>query len=242
MSNNVYVKLQKARFDISQVELKKSGNNQHLKFGYFELQDFIPIANKIFDSLGLIGVTDFSDEKLAKLKVINTEKHEEEIVFSVEKSDAGLRSGTPIQNTGAQQTYLRRYLWVQALELTENDVIDTLGCDEKITQADANKQRAVSADKKQSEVYKETLRTAFSLNELRAAYKAIPPKFRTGDMEAFVKNRAAELTPIVERINDCKTKEELNKLCETFTGEQNNQYSDEISAKLDELIATFNKV
>ena len=242
MSSNIYVKLQKARYDIGQVELKKSGNNQHLKFCYFELQDFMPSANKIFDSLGLIGVTDFSDEKLAKLKVINTEKPEEEIVFSVEKSDAGLRSGTPIQNTGAQQTYLRRYLWVQALELTENDVIDTLGHDEKITQADANKQRAVSADKKQSESYKESLRIASSLDELRAAYKTIPSKFRTGDMEAFVKTRAVELTPIIDKINTCKTKEDLDRLCETFTDEQNYQYSDEISAKLDELTAIFNKI
>jgi hypothetical protein len=39
-------------------------------------------------------------------------------------SSAALKGCHEVQNLGAVQTYLRRYLWVAALEIVEHDAID----------------------------------------------------------------------------------------------------------------------
>jgi len=39
-------------------------------------------------------------------------------------STAALKGCHEVQNLGAVQTYIRRYLWVAALEIVESDVVD----------------------------------------------------------------------------------------------------------------------
>jgi hypothetical protein len=39
-------------------------------------------------------------------------------------STAALKGCHEVQNLGAVQTYIRRYLWVAALEIVEHDVVD----------------------------------------------------------------------------------------------------------------------
>jgi hypothetical protein len=41
-------------------------------------------------------------------------------------AEANLKGCHPIQNLGAVQTYIRRYLWITALEITDNDIVDTV--------------------------------------------------------------------------------------------------------------------
>jgi hypothetical protein len=40
-------------------------------------------------------------------------------------SEAALKGCHPVQNLGAVQTYIRRYLWVAALEIVEHDAVDS---------------------------------------------------------------------------------------------------------------------
>ena len=121
---NVYEKLQKARVELQSASIKKSGKNTFSNYDYFELGDFLPMINTIFNELKLFSQISFSQE-LATLKIINTEKPEEVIEFTSPMADAQLKGCHPIQNLGAVQTYQRRYLYMAALEIVEHDILDS---------------------------------------------------------------------------------------------------------------------
>lgn len=121
---NLYQKLAKARIELQKKELTKSGKNAFAKFSYFELADFLPQINEIFNDVGLCGAVSFTKE-LATLRIFNAEKPDEMLEFSSPMVEQALtKGGTEIQNLGAIQTYQRRYLYMSALEITENDWVD----------------------------------------------------------------------------------------------------------------------
>jgi hypothetical protein len=121
---NVYQKLNAARAKFHSIELKKSGHNKFANYKYFELGDFIIPALEIFKEFGLTGIISFGKET-ADLRIINTDKPEEVIVIESPMSTAALKGCHEVQNLGAVQTYLRRYLWVAALEIVEHDALDS---------------------------------------------------------------------------------------------------------------------
>ena len=121
---NVYQKLNDARHKFHSTELKKSGHNKFAGYKYFELGDFIVPALSIFDEVGLTSIISFGKES-ADMRIINTDKPEEMIVIESPMSEANLKGCHPVQNLGAVQTYIRRYLWVAALEIVEHDALDS---------------------------------------------------------------------------------------------------------------------
>jgi hypothetical protein len=124
----VYAKLQKARMMLQAAPIKKSGHNKFAGYQYFELGDFLPTINEIFNELGLCSVISF-DKELATLRVIDTDNGGT-ITFTSPMADANLKGCHPIQNLGAVETYSRRYLYVTALEIVEHDALDaTTGAD-----------------------------------------------------------------------------------------------------------------
>ena len=62
----------------------------------------------------------------ATLTVINSTKPDEYIVFSSPMSTAALKGCHDVQNLGAVQTYMRRYLYFLALEIVEHDELDAV--------------------------------------------------------------------------------------------------------------------
>jgi hypothetical protein len=121
---NVYQKLNAARAKFHSIELKKSGHNKFAGYKYFELGDFIIPALEIFKEFGLTGIISFGKET-ADLRIVNNEKPDEVIVIESPMSSAALKGCHDVQNLGAVQTYLRRYLWVAALEIVEHDALDS---------------------------------------------------------------------------------------------------------------------
>jgi hypothetical protein len=128
---NVYQKLNAARAKFHSIELKKSGHNKFAGYKYFELGDFIIPALEIFKEHGLTGIISFGKDT-ADLRIVNNEKPEEVIVIESPMSSAALKGCHEVQNLGAVQTYLRRYLWVAALEIVEHDAIDSAPAKEKV--------------------------------------------------------------------------------------------------------------
>jgi len=120
---NVYQKLNAAREEFHKRELKKSGHNKFANYYYFELGDFVIPALEIFKQVGLTSVIRFTSDH-AFMEIVNTEKPEEKIVISSPMSTAALKGCHEVQNLGAVQTYIRRYLWVAALEIVEHDALD----------------------------------------------------------------------------------------------------------------------
>jgi len=120
---NVYQKLNEARAKFHTSKLKKSGHNKFANYYYFELGDFIIPALEIFNELGLTSIISFGTEN-AVMEIVNTEKPEEKVFITSPMSSAALKGCHEVQNLGAVQTYLRRYLWVAALEIVEHDALD----------------------------------------------------------------------------------------------------------------------
>jgi len=120
---NVYQRLNLAREAFHGSKLKKTGHNKFANYYYFELGDFLIPALQIFNIHGLAGIVSFGKET-ADMRIINVDKPEEMIVIESPMSSAALKGCHEVQNLGAVQTYLRRYLWVAALEIVEHDALD----------------------------------------------------------------------------------------------------------------------
>jgi len=121
---SVYTKLIEARDKFHASKIKKTGRNNFAGYDYFELGDFIVPALQIFKDVGLLGVVSFGKET-ATLTIIDADKPEDKIVIESPMSEANLKGCHPVQNLGAVQTYIRRYLWVAALEIVEHDALDS---------------------------------------------------------------------------------------------------------------------
>lgn len=138
---NVYEKLQTARVRLQSTAIQKTGENKFAGYFYFELGDFLPEINTIFADLKLFSAISFTNE-LATLTIINSEKPDEQIIFTSPMAEATLKGCHPIQNLGASETYSRRYLYTTALEIVEQDALDrTTGKD----RAETPKQNAPAA-------------------------------------------------------------------------------------------------
>lgn len=118
---NIYQKLNKCRCELQNVNIKKSGKNNY--YQYFELSDFLPKINLMFEKENLFGAVSF-DKDNATLTIIDTDKPEDKIMFSSPMADAKLPNCHPIQNMGAVETYQRRYLYLVAMEIVEADAIE----------------------------------------------------------------------------------------------------------------------
>jgi hypothetical protein len=120
---NIYGKLSEARIRLQEKNLKKSGRNKFAGFSYYELADFLPEINRIFGDLLVYSIFSIK-EKVATLCLINYENPNENVVFESPVVDVELKGCTPIQSVGAVHTYMKRYLYMNALEIVENDALD----------------------------------------------------------------------------------------------------------------------
>ncbi len=114
------------RFEAEKVE--KKGRNKFSNFDYFRLDEIIPPAKRICKELGLFTlVTFWRDEGGVggTMEVFDIEsKQKVELVSG--SGTAKLTACHDIQNTGAVQTYVRRYLWITLLDLVEPEDLDNL--------------------------------------------------------------------------------------------------------------------
>jgi hypothetical protein len=127
---NVYQKLLKARAMFLGSNTQKSGKNMQLAFKYFELDDIVPIATKIFEDVGLISLVSFGTET-ALMTILNTDAPEESVSFTAPfkplepiVSNTGKKATNEMQALGSSITYMRRYLYMIALDICEPDEID----------------------------------------------------------------------------------------------------------------------
>ena len=121
---SIHKKLSDAREHFHELELKKTGHNKFAGYKYFELGDFLIPALKVLKIYGIVSVISFGKE-VATMKLIDIDKPDDFIEITSPMSSAALKGAHEIQNLGAVQTYLRRYLWVAALEIVEHDAIDS---------------------------------------------------------------------------------------------------------------------
>ena len=112
---NIYGKLAKARIEFHAKSLTKSGHNKFAGYNYFELGDFIPHALKCLADNGLCTVVSYTKE-VAMMRVFESDGTAS-IELTSPMSSVALKGCHDVQNLGAVQTYLRRYLWVSLMEI-----------------------------------------------------------------------------------------------------------------------------
>jgi hypothetical protein len=119
---SVHEKLMKARLNLQATKLEKTGHNKFAGYKYFELGDFLPSVQKILYDLKLSGYVSYLPD-VAVLTITDIEDGTQ-IFINSPMATAALKGAHDIQNLGAVQTYLRRYLWVTAMEIVEHDILD----------------------------------------------------------------------------------------------------------------------
>jgi len=121
---SVYKKLQAARIALYNQGLKQSGKN-HGGISYYELADFTVDAQRIFNEVGLCSQFNM-DEQIATLSIIDVDNGSDMASFSCPVFLASIpkESERSIKNLGATITYLRRYLWMTALEIPQKEVAE----------------------------------------------------------------------------------------------------------------------
>ena len=118
----VYKKLIDARNMLQTKELSKSGHNKFAGYKYFELGDFLPTVQTIFQEVGLVDVISFTADT-ATMTIFDVEDGSS-IVFTSPMGSASLKGCHEVQNIGAVETYQRRYLYTTAMAIVESDALD----------------------------------------------------------------------------------------------------------------------
>lgn len=120
---NLYQKIQKIKKELSDKKLKKTGENKYSGFKYYELNDFVPALVELCDKYQVFTKFEFEREK-AMLTIANSEDPSETITYSMPSEELELKGANKIQALGGIQTYLRRYLYMTAFDIVENEMFD----------------------------------------------------------------------------------------------------------------------
>lgn len=120
---NIYKKLQQARVDLQEADIKKTGYNKYSNYNYFELSDFLPHINRIALNNGLANIFQY-DMNYSTLTVVDLDNPDATITFGTPIEIPQLKGCSSMQNIGGTQSYARRYLYMMAYEIAENDAID----------------------------------------------------------------------------------------------------------------------
>ena len=122
---NIYQKMQAIKEELLEMNLKKSGENKFANFSYYELSDFLPQIIKLCNKYNLFTQINF-DKENGTLTIVNAENTDETISYITPTEELELKGCNKIQALGGTQTYLRRYLYMNAFDITENDLFDNI--------------------------------------------------------------------------------------------------------------------
>ena len=212
---NVYQRLLMARSKFLDANVEKSGKNMHLSFKYFELEDIVPTAIRIFNEVGLISVVNFAPD-VATMEIINTENPDESVSFVAPfnqiapiVSNTGKQATNEMQALGSSITYMRRYLYMIALDICESDSIDAnLGKGETAS-APAAEKKAPATPEQRQEVKENLTAPADNASALQIkGLKAVLKKLKDADpsKEELIANIAVQTKGFTEiSKSDCET-------------------------------------
>lgn len=126
--NSVMKKLQKSRVDWQSKPRKKSGFNKFQNFKYFVLKDILPTVNEIFNKNGLYSQYNLTKD-YAELIITDSTTGD----YLIYKIPVQKLDNPTMQNIGAINTYSKRYLYMNALEIEEDeDELDSQDLDKPV--------------------------------------------------------------------------------------------------------------
>ena len=112
-----YQILNEARVAFRESGAKMSGKNDYAGYSYYELSDILPVVNRFAVDLKFTCIVKFTPE-LATLTFCTEFGN---IEFTSPMSTASLKGCHEVQNLGAVETYIKRYLYQNCFEISEPD-------------------------------------------------------------------------------------------------------------------------
>ncbi|MDR0423099.1 MAG: ERF family protein [Rickettsiales bacterium] len=138
----IFEKMNIVKSELLKLNLKKSGANKFAGFNYYELGDFLPSIVDLCRENGLYTHITFDNEK-AELSIYDANDKDQPVLkFSSPMRNLVLKGCNEIQALGGVETYQRRYLYMVAFDITENDLFDSVsgsGNFQQITKKDITK-------------------------------------------------------------------------------------------------------
>lgn len=119
----LYEKINKIKNAILIANLKKSGFNKFSNFSYYELADITPTIIQLCNEYKVMTQFNF-DKDYATLKIVNIEDPSEHLTYSSPMVDIDIKGANKMQSLGGVETYQRRYLYMMAFDIIENDMFD----------------------------------------------------------------------------------------------------------------------
>lgn len=133
----VLKRLQMVRNELQKKELKQSGKNGFSNYSYFQISDFINYVTTLSNEHGITPILTFSKE-VATLTIYNSDDKEDFIVFETPFILAEMKSAINIQKLGSSITYIKRYLYMLAFEISDADAIDCLDAKNEVPEPKDN--------------------------------------------------------------------------------------------------------
>jgi len=120
--NSVFKKLNVCRLKFMEAKVKKSGKNTFAGYDYFELDDILKAVIGICNEVGAVTIVNFTNET-ATLTFTDCDSGQS-IVFTSPMASASLKGCHEVQNLGAVESYIKRYLYQNCFEIAEPDSLD----------------------------------------------------------------------------------------------------------------------
>ncbi len=192
---NIFEKIQAARVELQEMNLKMGGYNKFADFKYFELKDFLPEINKIFNKLKLFSKFDLLENE-GILTIINAEKTDEQVTFTTPKAEIVLKGQNGLQMIGSTHTYLKRYCYCNALEIVEDDAINAT-IDKEKTEINKPSVKKLSTDERRERGLK-------YISKMTTKYQKDIDKFLLGvtvlDVEELTNEQVSELANNIKKL------------------------------------------
>lgn len=122
---NIYAKIQTVKYELLQKNLKKSWKNTYAKYEYYELADILPSIIELCWKYWLFTQVLF-DNDYATLQIIDCEDQSQMVAYTSPMRTLELKGCNEIQALWWIETYERRYLYMNAFDIVENDMFDAV--------------------------------------------------------------------------------------------------------------------
>lgn len=120
---NIYQKIQSIKDELMQMNLKKTWENEYAHFKYYELGDILPAIVDLCLKYKLFTHITFKNEE-ATLTIVNIDNPGESVEYLSPMRDLELKWCNQIQALWGVETYQRRYLYMNAFDIVEQDMFD----------------------------------------------------------------------------------------------------------------------
>jgi hypothetical protein len=130
---NIYEKITNIKSEFLKSNVKKSGKNKFANYTYYELADITPVLIELCKKYGIFTKFSYTKDQ-ATLEIVNIEKPDEREIYTSPMEELELKGCNKIQALGGSETYSRRYLYMSAFDIIENDMFDATISEEKENQ------------------------------------------------------------------------------------------------------------